>query len=224
MWSFGSKSSLQCAVWVSIALWAAVAAAFYYAQNTLKPIGGDVSLAKTFWLAGAVLLWGILPLFLLADWRLGAWLRRTFAALAALMFARGVIEGWMLYVTFTWSPWYGIAHDLACAALLAWFGARAATPTPLDRAVRNHAWVTAAFFGPEIYFAWYMQAHFDTTGGAAIYFVPENPIYDDVLSVTKVVVVCLFLYLPVFLYRWIHGFKHETAWADLAPPSDRAGK
>lgn len=211
MWSFGSERSLRCALWASIALLAMAGITFFHLQNALKPIGGAIAASKALWLSGAVFLWGILPFFLLADARLGAQLRRAFAVLATLMLARAAVEGWMLYVTFNWSPWYGIAHDVICASVLVWFGARAPAPTPLQRAVRNHAWFTASFFGPEIYFAWFMQAHFDTTGGAAVYFVPDDPIYAVVLRVTTAIVVCLFLYLPVFLYRWIHVSKHENA-------------
>lgn len=211
MWSFGSERSLRRAVWASVVVLALAGIAFYHLQNSLRPVGGTISVPKAFWLAGAVFLWGVLPLFILADARLGAQLRRMFAALAALMLARGAIEGWMLYVTFNWSPWYGIAHDAVCASMLTWLGARAEVPTLLHRTVRNHAWMSAAFFGPEVYFAWYMQAHFDTTGGSAVYFVPDDPIYAVVLRVTTVTVVCLFLYLPVFLYRWIHVSKRENA-------------
>jgi hypothetical protein len=50
-----------------------------------------------------------------------------------------------------------------------------------------------------------MQAHFTTTGDAAIYFVPDDPRYSDVLTVTTCVVVFLSVYLPFFLSQWLHG-------------------
>lgn len=203
MWSFASERALRRAACAAIALLAAAAVVFYLAQNTLRPVGGEISVVKLLWLAGAILLWGVLPLLLLADTRLGPMLRRAFAVLAALMLARAVVEGWMLYVTLNWSPWYGIAHDALCAAVLLAFAARAWPRNALEGSVRMHLRVTAAFFAPEMYFAWYMQAHFVTQGEAAVYFVPDEAAYADVLRATTVAVVCLAMYLPLFLGRWI---------------------
>lgn len=210
MWSFASERSLRLAVWSAVALCAIAAAGFYHFQNTVKPVGGDISLAKMFWLAYAVFLWGVLPLLLLADGRICLPLRRGFALLAALMLARAVVEGWLLYVSHGWSTWYGIGHDVVCAAVLLWSAGRAPVASALDRLARLHARVSAAFFLPEMYFAWYMQANFDTKGENAIYFVPDDPRYAVVLRATTAAVVCLTLYLPVFLYRWIHVSKHEN--------------
>jgi len=211
MWSFASERALRRTACAAIVLLAAAAAIFYLAQNTLRPVGGDISIVKLLWLAGAILLWGVLPLLLLADPRLGPPLRRAFAALAALMLARAALEGWMLYVTLSWSPWYGIAHDALCAAALVAFAARSSPRNALESTVRAHLWVTAAFFVPEMYFAWYMQAHFVTRGEAAIYFVPDQAAYADVLRATTVAVVCLAMYLPLFLGRWILVSGKESA-------------
>jgi hypothetical protein len=127
------------------------------------------------------------------------------------MLARAVVEGWMLYVTLDWSPWYGIAHDALCAVVLLALAARSPPRNALESTVRMHLWVTAAFFIPEMYFAWYMQAHFVTKGAAAVYFVPDEPAYADVLNATSVAVVCLIIYLPVFLWRWIPVPGKENA-------------
>ena len=209
MWSFASERARRRTLWISLAGLACAATAFYQVQNSIKPVGGVISLVKLLWLAGALFLWGILPLLLMSDARIGITLRRGFAALAALMWARGVIEGWMLYVSLNWSPWYGIGHDIACIAVLSAFALRAAPATRLDRLARVHAGVSAAFFLPEIYFAWYMQANFTTTGEGAIYFVPDDPRYTVVLRATTAAVLCLLLYLPVFLYRWIDAPRPE---------------
>jgi hypothetical protein len=211
MWSFASERALRRTAGAAIVLLAASAAIFYQAQNTLRPVGGDISIVKLLWLAGAILLWGVLPPLLLADPRLGLRLRRAFAVLAALMLARAVVEGWMLYITLNWSPWYGIAHDALCAAVLLAFAARSLPRNPLEVTVRVHLLVTAAFFVPEMYFAWYMQAHFITQGEAAVYFVPDDAVYADVLRATTIAVVCLAIYLPLFLGRWILVSGKESA-------------
>jgi hypothetical protein len=204
------SKALGRALWVSIAGLAGAAAAFYQFQNAAKPVGGDISLVKLLWLTYAIFLWVVLPLLLASDARSEERLRRGFAVLAALMLARGVIEGWMLYVSLNWSPWYGIAHDAACAGVLLAVRAQAAARTPLDRLVRRHALVSAGFFLPEIYFAWYMLTHFSTQGASAVYFVPDDPRYAVVLRVTMATVVCLTLYLPSFLYRWIRVPEPES--------------
>jgi hypothetical protein len=211
MWSFASERALRRAAYAAITALALAAAVFYQTQNTLQPVGGNISVVKLLWLAGAILLWGVLPLLLLADPRLGLRLRRAFAVLAALMFARAAVEGWMLYVTLNWTPWYGIAHDALCAVVLLAFATRSSPRNALESAVRMHLGVTAAFFVPEMYFAWYMQAHFVTKGEAAVYFVPDELAYADVLRATTVAVVCLAIYLPLFLGRWILVSENENA-------------
>jgi hypothetical protein len=203
MWSFASEAALRRATWAALGLVAAAAAAFYIAQNALRPVGGQIALVKLLWLAAAVLLWGVLPLLIAGDARLGPRLRRAFATLAALMLARAVIEGWMLYVSLNWSPWYGIAHDVLCAVVLTALAARSRPRNALERSARGYLAVAAAFFVPETYFAWYMQSHFVTRGARAVYFVPNEASHIHVLLVTAVAVVCLCAYLALFLRRWM---------------------
>ena len=203
MWSFASEAALRRATWVALGLVTGAAAAFYIAQNRLGPVGGQIALVKLIWLAGAVLLWGVLPLLLMGDARLGAYLRGAFAALAALMLARATIEGWMLYVTLDWSPWYGIGHNALCVAVLAGLAAACRPRNALEKLARRHLAASAAFFVPETYFAWYMQAHFVTAGPRAVYFVPGDASHVQVLLITAITVVILAAYLAVFLRRWM---------------------
>ena len=207
MWTFDSERRLIVAAWSTVAALLAAALVFYWAQNHFRPVGGDISWPKLIWLMDAIALWCALPLLLAADRRLPIAQRLPFAILALLMLGRGGVELWMLYVARNWSPWYGIGQDIVCMTMLLAFACkqRRAARTALERTVFVHLLVTAAMFLPEMYFAWYMQAHFTTTGDAAIYFVPDDPRYRDVLRVTTAVVVFLAAYLPVFLFRWLHG-------------------
>ena len=207
MWTFASERRLIVAAWSTLAALLAAALLFFWAQNHFRPVGGDISWPKLCWLSYAVALWFAVPALVAADPRLPASWRLPFAILALLMLARGVVELWMLYVARNWSPWYGIGHDLLCLLTLAVFvhALNRTARTAIERTVFAHLIVTAAMFLPEIYFAWYMQAHFTTTGDGAIYFVPDDPRYRDVLRVTVAVVVFLTAYLPVFLFRWLHG-------------------
>lgn len=211
MWSFASERTLRRAAWTAFALVALAAVAFYAVQNALRPVGGEIALVKLLWLASAVLLWGVLPLLLLADARLGTSLRRAFAVLAALMAARVALEGWMLYVSFSWSPWYGIAHNALCMAVLLACAARIRPHGRLDRLARWHLAASAAFFLPESYFAWYMLQHFVTRGAGAVYFVPDDASHNRVLLLTAVVVVCLAGYLSLFVRSWIVVSGKQTA-------------
>jgi hypothetical protein len=56
---------------------------------------------------------------------------------------------------------------------------------------------------PEIYYAWYMQAHFQTRGGNAIYFVPDDGQHVVALAVTAAVDIALIAYLAAFLPAWL---------------------
>jgi hypothetical protein len=207
MWTFASDRRLSAAAWSALVVLAVAAGAFYWMQNEMRPVGGTISGPKLVWLAYAILLWLVLPALVTGDPRLGAAWRRPFLALFVLMLARGVIELWMLYVALIWSTWYGIGHDAACVAVLfacAW-RLKERAQSRLERLVLLHLGVSALMFGPEIYFAWYMQAHFNTKGDEAIYFVPDDPAYAAVLRATTAAVGFLTLYFPFFLYQWLHG-------------------
>ena len=207
MWTFASERRLVVAVCSTVAAMLVAALLFFWAQNHLRPVGGEISWPKLCWLSYAVLLWFALPVLIAADPRLSASWRMPFAVLALLMMGRGGVELWMLYVALNWSTWYGIGHDLLCMLMLVGFACTLgrAAGAAIERTVFVHLIVTAAMFLPEMYFAWYMQAHFTTSGDGAIYFVPDDPRYRDVLRVTIAVVVFLTAYLPVFLFRWLHG-------------------
>jgi hypothetical protein len=206
MWTFASERALARTAAASLVVLVVATVAFYWVQNRFRPVGGEISVPKLLWLGYAIALWVVVPALLAADGRISGRLRQAFAALVILVLARGAAEMWMLYVWLNWSPWYGIAHDLVCMTALAALALRAGWPRlPIERVATVHLAVTAAAFLPEIYFAWYMQAHFTTSGEHAVYFVPDDPRYDEVLRVTTAVVVSLSLYFPFFLFRWLHA-------------------
>ena len=185
-----------------LALYAA-ALLFWWMQNTLHLVGGAVALQKALWLATALILWLILPMFIALDSRLHGFVRSAFALLLTLMAARGMAELPMLYLWHNWSPWYGITHDAACMLALAWAYLRVAmTPVNGKPLWLTHIGATFAAFVPEIYFAWYMQAHFHNQGGNAIYYVPDDPAHVLALNITTTAVVCFGAWIFLFLYRW----------------------
>jgi hypothetical protein len=204
-----SRQALLGGLLVACASLCAGAVYFYFDQNASNRVGGPVSPQKLAWLAYAILLWFVLPAAIALDGRSAKVLKQAFGILFLLMLARGVIELWMLYVILNWSPWYGIAHDGLCAMVLAGYGLRAfrigAWRTPPNALLLAHLAVTAVAFVPEIYFAHYMTQNFNTLGAAAVYFVPDEERYRDVLRVTAAVVVALSIYLPLFVLGWLVG-------------------
>lgn len=209
------QRALACAGVIGVA---AATVVFHAVQNRLSLTGGAIAWPKSVWLGCAVLYWFVLPALLISDARLPPAWRKPFAALLVLMALRGVVELWMLYVTHNWSPSYGIVHDALCLVVLWWLawraagGATALRHAGLPRVVFIHALVTASLFIPEIYFAWYMRATFNTQGANPIYFVPNDPAYTRVLALTTAADAAALLYLPGFLYAWLHG-KADVARA-----------
>lgn len=204
-----SRIALASGLMLVLSVLALGALVFYASQNASGRIGGEIAPQKMLWLLYAIVLWGVLPLAIVLDRRADALLRKAYAVLLLLMLPRLPVELWMLYVTHNWSPWYGIAHDVACFLPLAAFVALC-WQSQSWRAAPNgwlftHLVVTAAAFAPEIYFAHFMLRHFNTAGEAAIYFVPNDPRYAEVLWVTTAVVVSLSIYLPLFLKGYLFG-------------------
>jgi len=204
-----SRQSLLTGLLLACALLCATAIYFYFDQNASSRVGGPVSPQKLAWLAYAILLWFVLPAAIALDARAAQLLRQAFGVLFLLMLARGIVELWMLYVTLNWSPWYGITHDVLCAAVLTVYGLRAfrtgAWRGPPNALLLAHLAVTAVAFAPEIYFAHYMTQNFNTVGEAAVYFVPDEERYRDVLRVTAAVVIAFSIYLPLFVWGWLVG-------------------
>ncbi len=112
-----------------LAVACALAALFFRrAQNAKGARGGRISGPKVAWLFYAVFLWFLVCPLVALDAAVPAEARAVLGAFAAFMWLRGVAELYLLYVTKSWRPPYGVAHDVACIALvlggLAWGRAR----------------------------------------------------------------------------------------------------
>lgn len=207
-----SEQRLRFVALASVAAMAVAAIVFHMLQNRLSLTGGGIAWPKSLWLGCAILYWLVLPALLAADTRLRPAWRMPFAALLTLMGLRGLIELWMLYVSHNWSPFYGIAHDLLCLVTLWGLALRAALGGGVHKTALVHAIATGLLFIPEMYFAWYMQAHFQTKGENPLYFVPDDAAHAHVLALTTAADAAAVLYLPAFLYAWLHG-KTEVSGA-----------
>lgn len=210
MLRFSSERQLQRATLAMVSAMAIFAIGFYILQNNTRVIGGEIAISKMVWLSYAVLFWLALPQLILLDRRTPEFLGQGFRYLLVLMVVRGMAELLMLYVFNNWSPLYGIAHDVICMTGMALLLIRAIRAGEFQTGMQTrilffHGIVTALIFIPEIYFAWYMQIHFNTQGGQAIYFVPDISEHRRVLFITAGVDIALTIYLPIFLRNWFHA-------------------
>jgi hypothetical protein len=211
-----SEARLRFGALLAVGATLLCALAFHEAQNRFALTGGSVALCKGIWLGLAVLFWLVLPALILVDARIAPALKHPFGLLLLLMGARGAAELLMLYVFRSWSPFYGIAHDLLCVSVLWGWCLRhpglhtAGQGDPKASALWRHAWFTGALFLPEIYYAWYMQAHFTTRGTSPVYFVPDDAAHQQVLAVTTVVDAAALAYLCLFLFAWLNGNAQRT--------------
>ncbi|HJK95526.1 MAG: hypothetical protein CMN31_14200, partial [Sandaracinus sp.] len=90
---------------------ALLGAFFHRRQNARRSLGGRISPAKAAWLTFAVLFWlGVCPLLALDPALPTRW-RWVLGLFAAQFWLRALVELWMLYVSKSWRPPYGIAHD-----------------------------------------------------------------------------------------------------------------
>ena len=101
-----------------------LAALFQRSQNRKGASGGRISAPKVAWLFYAVFLWFIVCPLVALDGAVSPAAGRVLGLFGACMWVRGVAELYMLYVSRSWRPPYGIGHDGLCIVLvlgaLAW--------------------------------------------------------------------------------------------------------
>jgi len=182
---------------------AACSAVFYYGQNYAGQVGGPMSIEKILWLNYALSAWFVMPAFLLRRPDLAPPLRAILGAFLASMLGRGVIELWLIYVAFGWSPLYGIAHNAVNMTLFAVLVRRHRTALrgldPFNAGVRG--FVTAirwSLLAESVFAALFyrMQVHQD-----AIYFAPPTEAFAHINLLTRVVDVAVYAQLIHFLWR-----------------------
>lgn len=94
------------------------AGAFFWAQNWKEQRGGKISPAKLLWLLYAITLWFVLAPALALDATVPPGFRVLLGGFGLLMWTRGMVELFMLYVTKNWRPPIGMAHNLLCILFL----------------------------------------------------------------------------------------------------------
>lgn len=191
-----------------LALACAGAALFFRrAQNAKGARGGRISGPKVAWLFYAVFLWFIVCPLVALDSAVPVEARGVLGAFAAFMWLRGVAELFLLYVTKSWRPPYGVAHDVACIALvlggLAWGRARwlGTLDTADTWALALVALVLVSLFVEVAYAALFFHAvEGRTTGDEGIWFADEEQArFRRINRLTLALNVPLYLGLAVLL-------------------------
>ena len=190
-------------VFYALLLTAAAASVFYYRQNHAGQVGGPISVEKMLWLAYAITAWYVMPACLLRHPTLARSLRVILGTFLASMLARGVIELWLIYVAFGWSPLYGVAHNLTTTALfvvlLRRFRPELDALAGFDAGVRRFVGSIRLSLVFETVFAllfYRMQVHQD-----AVYFASSTEAFAHINLLTRGVDAVVYTDLALFLWR-----------------------
>lgn len=177
---------------------------FFYQQNFRGQIGGPISVAKLLWLDYTITAWFILPFFLSRSCLLAPAVRRIYRLHLINFLTRGAAELWMLYVTISWSPLYGIVHDGFSVLLitgLLW--SRRDELHPLVSpgnlaALRFLLSLRLGFICEAVFAALFYRA---TGGEPGLYFAAPDPTFDFINGVTWSVL--LFAYPDLLRTIWV---------------------
>ena len=192
---------------VAIALVAGLGVAVHHAQNATGAMGGRISTPKLVWLIYTLFVWGLLCPILAADRSVAPRFRIVIGSFAALMWLRGIAEIFMLYVFRNWRPPIGMAHDLACAGLLA-FGLAWSRPAwrPVTRTIDGWllaftSMVLASVLVECLYAGLFERAvRGATTGRSGLWFAaPGDPRFTLINRLTAGIDVPLCAFLAAFI-------------------------
>ena len=176
---------------------------FYVLQNSGQLRGGNIALAKLLWLAYAIFFWFCLPALIVVDARTPPVWRRIYTVFLVNMLLRAALELFMMYVANSWSPYYGIGHDLFTILLIYTVVAVYRKQIQKDLFLIN-LFVLIAMFAIEVGFVLYMLLKV-SGGEQPVYFVPGDGQHAAVLQITWLVNILLTVYLVAFYRRWTRG-------------------
>lgn len=202
--------SLRFVLLSLVLLVSAVGFLFYLRQNRARVLGGGISRAKAAWLTFAVLFWlGVCPLLAFEPALPSRW-RLVLGVFGAQFWLRGLVELYLLYVTKSWRPPYGIAHDLFSLVLVLGMvlggGAFPLDPANLVGAVATGLLVVSLV--AETYYAWVFVRLVEgrTTGDEGVWFADgRDPRFVRVNRLTAALNVPLFAGLGVLLLAAFGG-------------------
>jgi len=176
---------------------------FYYRQNVAGQIGGPMSVEKILWLNYAISAWFVMPFYLARHPAVHPALRLILGVFLSGMVARGAAELWLLYVSVSWDPVYGITQDVASIAVIGVlrrrFRSRLSSLGGFNGDVRRFLWTLQASLAAEIVFA----ALFRRMGvhEQAVYFAADTAEFARINLLTRVVDVLVYADLARLLWR-----------------------
>jgi hypothetical protein len=195
---------LRWAIVVLAAVTGAAAGRFAWRQNRKKALGGPMSAPKVIWLFFAVYFWFFVCPLLALEGSLPQSVRWGLGLFAASMWIRGAAEMYLLYVTRSWRPPMGIAHDAFCILLVA--GALIQTIrsfAPLATFWWGTAWLVLVLLTlfAEIAFAllFFRAVEGRTTGGEGLWFADDTARFRFINRLTLTVEIPLILALATLL-------------------------
>jgi len=175
---------------------------FYFLQNSSQLSGGNIALAKTFWLTYTILLWFVLPAILISDPRTPNTWKTIYRIFLTNMIVRAIVELLMIYAWFNWRIAYGLTHDILSIALLLILALKNKQSLH-NTFYRSTLIVFLLMFIIEIIFVSYMSSNIPDAG-SQIYFVPEGKEHSLIISITWVVNFLLTIYLYYFSRTWLN--------------------
>jgi hypothetical protein len=182
---------------LTVSLW------FYYRQNFAGQIGGAMSVAKLLWLDYTLLAWFIIPFFVWRSPLVASSVTEIYGAHLVNFFFRGLAELWMLYITISWLPPYGIGHDLFSIGLITGLLLRSRGKLSELHGAQNSAarrFLVSIRLGLvcEIILAWLFYRA--TEGRIGIYFASDDPHFAFINRLTWAIV--LFAYSDLLNFLW----------------------
>lgn len=195
---------------VGLAILAVTAASlvFGWAQNTLHPVGGPISVAKILWLNLTLVIFYVVPFWLWREGTLNSGWRSVFGWVLASFAIRAPIELYIIYRTRLWRCEYGIAHDLFTLLLVSWLAWRRRGTS--DVGSRN---IASAFIPllqltlvVEMFMAW--EFHKVASPAAGIYFAAPTVEFTFVNRASWIAVAILY---PALAWLIWQPNKYETA-------------
>lgn len=198
-----TENILKCLI-ILWPVFIAIQAAFYRKkQNGMNPwTGGPISWPKAFWLAYTIFSWFFLPIIFLIHPQLDNVVRYLVIFHLLSWWIRGILELFMIYKWFNWSPRYGISHDF-----FHWLGILIIFILNLQHysVIDTHSFnfLVLVFFGyilfstlAEIYFAFsFLQLRTEQEKRENIYFASDDPKWIRINRITLSIVLISYAHL-----------------------------
>lgn len=171
-------------------------------QNKGSKMGGAISPAKSFWLFYCIYTWFLLMPVTLYLKKIPAPLYHLWLGFVGWMYARGLIEMFMMFVTKNWTPPLGIVHNISCIAWLLFGSAyyyEQVMAVPLIILLFHCSVIFSLVMETYYAIAFYKIVGSKTKGDEAIWYAnKDDPEFKKVVKVTFLANIPLYACLIIF--------------------------